>query len=127
MEIPSRVAWCNLLWTANGGKVEDNGLPILSPYMDSARGYCDRAVDCNECLLLQKFCDEQRSLGRNILWECATCAFTPAPGELRAVPGYYTSLLWATNDERNTEKLDPICLRCGRESAFLQLVLRVKE
>lgn len=139
MEIPVRAAWCTLLWTSNGGQMGSNGLPILSSYeredeeggsgtwRQGRRGYCDRAFDCNECFLLQAFCEEQQSLGSDILWECTTCAYTPVPGEMRAVPGYYTSLLWATNDDRNVGNLDPLCLRCGEEAPLLQLVLRIKE
>lgn len=141
MDVPIRVAWCNLLFTSNGGRLDQRNLPILSSYerfesddpndprngtwIHGKRGYCDRAWDCDQCFLLQKFLEHEKSQGRAIFWECTDCAFTPMEGYLTNVPGYYTSCLWAVEDPRNVEDLDPTCLRCQRETSFLQLVLRV--
>lgn len=144
MDIPVRSAWCNLKFTSNGGRVDAKNYPILSSYdvhpsnpddpndpmegtwVRGARGYCDRATDCDRCFLMIKYLDKEIQDGRFVSWECTTCAYTPISGWATGVPGYYTSHLPEGLDEILGKVYpDPICPRCQSEVSYLQLVLRV--
>lgn len=127
MEVPIKVAWCNLLFTSNGGRLTKRGVPIIRTEEDEARGLCNRAWDCHQCSILQSFVSEQIAEGKEAHWECTKCAYTEVPGMLKAVPGYYTSFLAEVVEHpSNTDNRDPTCSRCGEETPHLQLVLRVK-
>ncbi len=141
MERPVRVAFCKILFASRGGTFDEKGMPRFGvtegKQLDRAirvRGRCDRAYDCGECPLLHEWLKGLVAEGWSFGWECVTClkateeADAAAGGE-RRVQGFYQS------GRRKDLPPDDIdydpdrpglegCTRCGRESSFLQLVLR---
>lgn len=63
-------AFCLLLWSYQGGRINAKGLPISTP---GARisGYCDNPNDCYRCPLMQR--EIQRHPEGHANWVCPDC------------------------------------------------------
>lgn len=143
MDHPIRVAYCPILFEANGGAHKANGLPILRQVDDdedivSRQGKCDTPYDCGVCHLLQEWI--RPFVGKwSVGWECDRCLKETCKDDRlsvreRILPGFYQS--GRVPDENphpglpgfdNTDVDHPPlegCTRCGWQTSFLQLVLR---
>ena len=129
-ENPIRVAFCPLLFSANGGEFDQKGRPIFRQLQEARkfiRGKCDEAYDCGECELLVRWCNERAAEGFHIGWECVHCL-----KETKAVPRwtpkfYQSSKYRGPPEDRDLVEPDRSldgCTRCGWGSMVLQLVLR---
>lgn len=108
---PVRVAWCNILYLFNGGKIPPYELALLSsvePFKNAklmeeveaaadekvslmpARGMCNEPHDCSECEMLKDWLSALSDDGWNITWECIDCV-SSSKSTPRVLPGYYTS------------------------------------
>ena len=122
---PTRTAFCPVLFGANGGRFDENGLPIFQRKRELVvRGRCSDAYDCGTCPHLTAWLGYQTGAGWQVSWECVECIKqTDRPDEEigleRRTPGFYQE---GTNE--TASKGLPGCMRCGWESLFLQLVLR---
>jgi hypothetical protein len=143
---PVRVAWCKILFGANGGRFTGWGMPIFAnEIMDvtddgyvqqmPVRGKCDRAFDCIECWALNDWLKILINDGWEHGWECDKCLReTQKPDRQnniqRQVQGIYQAGRkkgTPPEDKWNFDDDFPLlegCTRCGWQSSFLQLVLR---
>lgn len=132
MGSPVRVAFCPLLFARNGGTFDSRGLPIFNDPEETkedsvfpARGKCDQACDCGLCPLLQVWVEARQVEGFNVGWECSECLQVSweyerrNPEVQRVLPGYYQS-----GRKNDPEAALDGCTSCGKETSFLQLVLR---
>lgn len=132
-----RVAFCPLLFAANGGQFTPLGLPIFDPreYVSeedperglggdevyySPRGKCDEPWDCGTCPLMRQWIEGKLSEGWDVNWECIGCVKASQrldkDADLeRQLPGFFQG----TDHPSLTG-----CSSCGCRSSFLQLVLR---
>lgn len=128
---PVRVAFCKILWGKTGGSFTSSGLPaLISEDVPLARrGKCNTAFDCGECPFLHSWLQVLAAQGWAWGWECNECLSGTLrtdreSGIDRRVQGFYQS---GRRDQDPDEMSKPSlegCTRCGRESNFLQLVLR---
>lgn len=131
MDRPVKVAFCKLLYAANGGEFNKLGLPIKGKVR--VRGRCDAAYDCVSCPLMMEWLALTQSQGWRSGWECLKCLSDTRDEDLaigvRELPGFFSA---GRSPDLSPEDEDfdpdrPIlwgCTRCGWESSFLQLVLR---
>lgn len=124
MNRPVRVAFCPILFEANGGQLTSGGLPVLDGA--AVRGRCDTAYDCGQCGLLHAKLPQSHDT--QVGWECIPC-LTQTKDVPRLLPGFYQSGRDPTTIEGHPD-FDPDrptlpgCTRCGAQSSFLQLVIR---
>lgn len=108
VEHPSKVAFCPILFGANGGRFDSTGKPIVD---GTVAGLCDSPFDCGTCPHLQAWVSKQA--GKRTRWECYQCVTKDKTKEGRELPGFYQSA--PSQGIRG-------CAGCGRESSLLQLV-----
>ena len=115
----AKESFCLVMWRANGGLIDRDGLPT-GPLVESL---CAAAEDCANCKFMQAMLNS-REEGVNYLWVCPACADESLSnskelGIYAQLPGYYT----AGYCQR------PLCRRRDSEmpgaeySCFLQLLL----
>ena len=127
-----RLAFCSLLFAANGGRFNDHNKPIL----DGTRGTCDEPFDCGDCPFMKSWIANLSTQGWFATWACTDCVKSLSREEkyrkwkgldrLIYVPGYFTS---ASRPENNTESYRITRTECElchdwSDTSFLQLVLR---
>lgn len=147
----ARVAFCPLLFAANGGRFGTLGLPIFNPreyvpdeslemglggdeFGSTPRGRCDEPWDCGVCPYMRQWIEGKQHEGWEIGWECTRCLRDSArlerrnPNVERQLAGFYQSGRQprSPNDPYYDRDRPPLagCTACGEESSFLQLVLR---
>jgi hypothetical protein len=142
VDSPVKIAFCPILFTANGGKFDELGRPLFE---DGVRALCDRPYDCLSCSYMQQQIQSLYADGWTLItWECFKCIevtkyrdkfnpetrmFEPVglPMEVR-LPGFFQEgrAYDATNRPDYSNEIPYLtgCTRCGVESSFLQLVLR---
>lgn len=131
MEHPVRMAFCPILFAANGGTFDEKGLPIFNQQDKRTwvAGKCSKPHDCGECSLLHEWVNGLMAQGWTVGWECIHCLKeTKAEGDKRILPGFYQASRFRGAPENYVEaepkKAIAGCTRCGWGSSFLQLVLR---
>lgn len=65
-------AFCQLLWQANGGRLNQDGQPIFDG--NPVRGRCHEPGDCDRCELMQGVLANLATQGIVSLWICPSCA-----------------------------------------------------
>lgn len=151
METPVKVAFCPILYAANGGKFVNGREPLhgnaVPDFKAQVRSLCDRAFDCGQCSYLHQ--EIARDVYKHLFksWECAKCIketkhrqvfdattrqwnWVGIPGE-RFLPGFFQAgRKKVPPDHPDYDPDQPAlegCQRCGHESSFLQLVLRERQ
>lgn len=125
MEHPIRVAFCPILYTSNGGQLDNKGKAIVS-LNNRVRGKCDKAFDCGDCFLLQNWIATCVSEGWIVGWECDDCLHV-TKAVSRQLPGFFQEGRLDDSSSLNIISQPPSlsgCTRCKKETSFLQLVLR---
>lgn len=145
-----KVAFCPILFGANGGQFTTLGLPIFDPreYVTEEEdmglggddgstpgGNCDEPWDCGVCMYMRQWIEGIQREGWSVGWECLRCVTDSWKYERRnkeverMLPGFFQS---GRHPDRSSEdpKYDrdrpPLsgCTSCGTETSFLQLILR---
>jgi hypothetical protein len=144
MSDPVRLAFCPILFGANGGQFDARGKPLFE---EGVRGTCDMPFDCGQCPHMSRWLQVCVDQGWVVGWECQACLKNEEPQlgedgnweafreerrrlrESRKIPGFYQSGRDPTlsPDDPAYDKDRPGlagCTSCGFQSSLLQLVLR---
>lgn len=139
MEHPVRVAFCPIYFGSNGGQFDSLGKPIFSKRDEDgfpARGKCDRPFDCGTCPYLGQWVLNLQAQDWEIGWECEKCLKDTKKEDtdknIRFLPGFYQA---GRSKDLKPEDSDydpdrpPLegCTRCGWETSFLQLIIRMRK
>lgn len=110
-----QLAFCPLLWRANGGRTDEKGKPVFGGG-EMTRGVCTRAYDCDSCGHMQE--ELSHHPPGTVWWVCPACTSrlkkrSRGIGDHLHLPGFYTE----------GECQNPSCHREDKHSGFLQLIL----
>lgn len=122
-----KLAFCPVLWKSNGGPMDPQGHPVISPREeDNVRGYCTKGFDCALCPLLQN--ELSYVAPENKLWVCSDCVkdLMRLGKELQTkliTPGYYSEGFCQSPTCSRPNRTEPGEELQARHSILLQLLI----